>query len=137
MNCEQLLKNAVQDWKACEEEEEESIVKDLVYDLVKLIEKGATMPSILAKNHLKQLVSTWKRFCDQTSFVNEEGIPEGYAYQLFGSAVIVLNDGNGEAWVKKNKVLWSHDSKEIFKEWVLEGKDERSVHYQNWVKRES
>lgn len=134
MNCEQLLKKAVQDWKECSEEEEESVVRDLVYDLAKLIENGANMKPVLAKNHLKKLVSTWKQFCDQTSFVNEEGVPEGYAYQLLGSAIIVLNDGRGKAWVQKNKVLWSYDSIEIFKTWVLEGQDERSIFYKTWVK---
>lgn len=131
---EAILKKQVAEWFEAPEEERDLVARDMIYDLVHLIERAAKMHTMLAKAHLKSLYAKWVQFCTLTEVETEEGYCERYDEALFGSAIIALNDGKGKAFVVKNKMLWSKICMDQFNEWVNESDDEKSKYYKSWVR---
>jgi hypothetical protein len=132
---ESTLALKVAEWHEAPEDERDLVARDMIYDLVKLIERGAKMHTLLAKAHLKSLYAKWVQFCDQTEVETEDGYCERYEESLFGSAIICLNGGHGKAFVIRNKMLWSKDSMEQFLSWVNYSEDEKSKYYRDWVQK--
>ena len=131
---EQILQNAVYKWHNVDEEERDLVARDFVYDLVLSIERAANMKTLLARAHLKSLYAKWVQFCKLTEIDLGDNDVERYSEALFGSAIICLNDGNGKAFVVKNKMIWSKVGIDIFNSWVNECDDERSKYYRKWAR---
>ena len=130
---ESVLKKQVAEWFQAPENERDLVARDLIYDLVHLIERAAKMHTMLAKAHLKSLYARWVDFCRLTEVETEDGYCERYEEALFGSAIVSLNQGKGKAFVVANKMLWSKSCMEQFNEWVHASDDERSKYYKSWI----
>jgi hypothetical protein len=130
---ESLLKKHVAEWYEAPEEERDLVARDLIYELVHLIERGAKMHAMIARAHLKSLYAKWVDFCRLTEVETDDGYCERYEEALFGSAVITLNQGEGKAFVTLHKMLWSKVCMEQFVSWVNTSTDERSKYYKSWI----
>ena len=130
---ESILEKQVAEWFEAPEDERDLVARDLIYDLVHLIERGAKMHAMIARAHLKSLYARWVDFCRLTEVETDDGYCERYEEALFGSAIIVLNQGDGKAFVVLNKMLWSKVCMEQFISWVSSSDDERSKYYKSWI----
>ena len=135
LSSEQILEHYVYKFWQSPEELRDIVARDFIYDLIHLIEKAGNMHTSLAKLHLKSLYARWLSFCRRTEVDIGKGECIRYEEALLGSAVILLNDGNGRDFIIKEKMLWSRDSMQQFMEWVLKSDDDSSKFYAQWIQK--
>ena len=134
LSTEAFLSQQVCEWEEAEGEAKDYVARNFLCGLVLYIERAEKMIPLMARAHLKSLYAKWRQFCVLTEVETEEGKCERYDEALFGSAIIVLNDGKGKAFVVHNKMIWSRASMEQFNEWVNSFDDNYSEHFAPWVR---
>ncbi len=134
LSTEAFLAQQVEEWENAGWDEKDFVARNFLCGLVLYIERAEKMIPIMARAHLKSLYAKWRQFCVLTEVETSEGDCERYDEALFGSAIVILNDDKGKAFVTLHKMIWSRASMEQFNHWVNTFDDHYSEHFAPWVR---
>lgn len=138
---EELLEISVNEWHTRGEDTRDEVARDILYSLVKMIERAVKMnpkyfgPTYV-RNYIKLLRSIWIKFCNQTPH-HDEGCTDNVEYSpdLFGSAIVALNSGDGKRFCIDHRIIFSQVCIDVFNSLVEESDDEMSNHFKTWVRK--